>query len=188
MTKSRRDTSDETTEPVDREMRDIPRDREQTELDRRHDEALDEWRRNGAARREFATQFGMTEHLDWQAEMRNREQAAGQRERKGEGEGEFGIEYEMAHPDGGPVRYDYVDFRSHTVVDRKPIADGETYAKLSDKYAAQRGRHVEAYQARYGVAPEYYYALYPSTKDLDASNADRATTREPRDDDGAGDR
>jgi hypothetical protein len=137
-------------------------DPEQAELTRRESEALQDFRDNPRARSAFARQVGATEHGDWQHDIRRQEAAAGRREAR-----DYGIEYVVKHPDGGNVRYDYVDLKGHQIVDRKPIHKGETVGDVSNRYAEQRGRHVEAYEARFQARPEYSYSFYPSTKDMD---------------------
>lgn len=144
-------------------------DAEQAELDRRHAEALEEWRDNPRARTAFAVQVGQVEHADWQGELRRIEAAAGRTERRHDGTGEFGIEYPLDHPDGGKVRYDYVDFEAHQIVDRKPLRRGEGVNEVARRYADQSRRHVEAYHARFGANPDYHYSFYPSVADLDRS-------------------
>jgi hypothetical protein len=133
------------------------------ELERRQAEAAREWHRaKPRDKSEFALEVGQIEHKDWEAEIRRVENAKGRIEGK-----DYAIEYELEHPDGGKVRYDYVDFREHRIVDRKAEAIAETDGELVKKYEEQRRRHVEAYKARFGRTPTYYeYSSYPSTKDL----------------------
>lgn len=137
-------------------------DAQQEELDQRDAEALQTWRDNPEARKEFARRYGSTEHADWQGDIRRQETAAGAREGK-----DYGIEYVVDHPDGGKVRYDYVDLRAHQIVDRKPFHKGESIDDLSNRYRHQRERHLEAYRHRFKQEADYYYSLYPSSKDLD---------------------
>jgi hypothetical protein len=132
------------------------------ELERRQAEAMQEWRRNPAARREFGLEYGKVEHDDWEKEMRVRDEAAGFVDGK-----DFGIEHELEHPDGGKVRYDYVNLREHRIIDRKAAHEGQHVTDIAKKYERQRQRHIEAYKARYGVEPQYEYSVYPSTKDSD---------------------
>jgi len=129
------------------------------ELERRQSEAEREWRQDAGARREFGRDYGIQEHEDWAAEQRWAESAAGRVENK-----EYGIEMELRHPDGGKVRYDYVDLQNHRIVDRKPVAEGQTVHDLAREHAEQRTRHIEAYRAKYGVEPTYEYSPYPSSK------------------------
>lgn len=144
-------------------------DPEQAELDKRHAEGVRTWRDHPEARREVCKVMGAAEHKQWQAEVRRQESAAGRRERHGDGDGDgdYGIEYEVKHPDGGNVRYDYVDFKSHAIVDRKPAHRDDTVLDVARRYRTQRTRHVEAYRARYRAEPTYDYALYPSPSELD---------------------
>lgn len=137
-------------------------DHHQQELDRQESEALQTWRDNPEARAAFARQYGATEHGDWQGEIRRQETAAGAREGR-----DYGIEYVVSHPDGGNVRYDYVDLRSHQIVDRKPIHRGESIHDVAARYRHQRERHLEAYRHHFKQEADYYYSLYPSSKDID---------------------
>ena len=141
-------------------------DPEQAELDRRESEGMRDYRENPAARREFVMDVGRTEHSDWQGEIRRAETAAGRREWDGS-RGDYGIECSIEHPDGRRVRYDYVDLRSHQIVDRKPLRDGQSVNDVARHYAEQRRRHVEAYRARFHEDPSYHYSFYPSAADLD---------------------
>ena len=136
-------------------------DRENAELDRRQLEAERDWRRLPDARRGFAADQGRVAHQDWQAALRRQEG------RRGRVEGsDFGIEYEVAHPDGRKVRYDYVDLRAHRIVDLKPAVEGERVVKVAADNNQQRQRHIDAYKAKFGVEPEYHYAFHPSTRAL----------------------
>jgi hypothetical protein len=132
------------------------------ELERRQAEAAQEWHRaKPSDKAEFAREVGQAEHKDWEAEIRRVENAKGRIEGK-----DYGIEYELEHPDGKTVRYDYVDFKEHRIVDRKAEAIDETDLELVRQYKEQQQRHVEAYKARFGRTPTYEYSPYPSTKDL----------------------
>lgn len=131
------------------------------ELERRQREAEREWRRNGPARRETTADMGRTEHAGWGAELRTRESAAGRVEGQ-----HYGIEYELRHPSGDKVRYDYVDLEKHRIVDRKPAVEGESVARIAARYDRQRQQHVEAYQARFGVEPSYEYSFYPAPRGI----------------------
>jgi uncharacterized protein YukE len=79
---------------------------------------------------------------------------------------DFGIEYVLTHPDGGTVRYDYVDLQIHRIVDLKARANGEALAEVSGRYGEQRDRHITAYRATFGVTPTYHYSCYLSTRHL----------------------
>ena len=132
------------------------------ELERRQTEAAQEWyRAKPRDKTEFALEVGQVEHKDWESEIRRVENAKGRIEGK-----DYAIEYELEHPDGGKVRYDYVDFKEHRIVDRKAEAIDETDLELVKQYKEQQKRHVEAYKARFGRAPTYEYSPYRSTKDL----------------------
>lgn len=147
--------------------------RENAEIERRQLEAARDWRRLPAARREFAADEGRVAHQDWQATLRRREA------RRGRVEGaDYGIEYELAHPDGGKVRYDYVDLRAHRIVDLKPAVEGDTVAGVAAAHAHQRQRHLDAYKAKFGVEAEYHYAFHPSTRSLFGPEKSTATSRD----------
>lgn len=167
MTRRPMDRIQERDQTTDRTQDDLGRAldhrlREERELERRDADGLRELRRNPAARREFSRDVGQIEHLDWEAEARRADLARGLQENK-----DFAIEYTLEHPDGGCVRYDYVNFREHRILDRKPGHQGEKVIDLARRYQRQRERHIEAYRARFGVEPTYEYAIYPSTRDLD---------------------
>ncbi len=131
------------------------------ELERRQAEAARDWRHSPDARAEFAQTVGKQEHLDWQNEIRRSETAHGRIEGK-----DYAIEHTLTHPDGGSVRYDYVDFKNHRIVDRKAQAGDESDLDLVKAYKEQQRRHIEAYRARFGRTPTYEYSPYPSTKEL----------------------
>jgi hypothetical protein len=133
----------------------------EVELERRQSEAARDWRRRSDARAEFGQTVGKEEHKDWQAELRRSEGARGRVEGR-----DYAIEYTLAHPDGGNVRYDYVDFKNHLIVDRKAQAADETDFELIKTYKEQQERHIEAYKARFGRIPTYEYSPYPSTREL----------------------
>jgi len=78
----------------------------------------------------------------------------------------YGAEYEMKHPDGKKVQYDYVDFEKHLIVDYKSANKGQTEKEVGAAYTQQRQRHIDAYFAAFGVVPSYKYVTYPSSKDL----------------------
>jgi len=137
-------------------------DRHWREADRRTDEGLSEFKRNGAARREFSHVAGTAEHTRWEEEILQAEQKTG-RVRGAD----FEIEAVINHPDGGTVRLDYVDYRKDIIIDRKPIAHNETDEQLKTKYEQQRKRHIEAYEHSTGrKVLEYKYSLYPSPKEI----------------------
>lgn len=132
------------------------------ELERRQEEAEDDWQQaDGSERAAFAREVGHVEHQDWQSAIRESES------RRGRIDGQdYGIEYVLQHPDGGTVRLDYVDFREDRIVDRKAQASDESDLTLARHYREQRERHVAAYRARFGRTPTYEYAPYSSTRDL----------------------
>lgn len=179
--KSRRETSEQPSDDLvsgevdydeaERELYDehgleLYPDAQEGELRQRDAEAMRDFRDNPRARVEFAREVGATEHSDWQGEIRHQEAAAGRRESRGRDGGDYGIEYVVEHPDGGKVRYDYVDLKAHQIVDRKPLHKGETVNDVANRYRDQRGRHVEAYEGRFQARPDYHYSFYPSTKDI----------------------
>lgn len=132
------------------------------EADRQDNEGLLEFKRTGAARREFSPTAGREEHKRWEGEMLQAEQRAGRV--RGD---DFEIEKIINHPDGKTVRLDYVDYRKDIIIDRKPIAHNETEEQLKTKYEPQRKRHIEAYEHATGrKVLEYRYSLYPSPKDI----------------------
>jgi hypothetical protein len=143
----------------------------ETELQRRQAEAARDWRDRPDARTEFAQTVGRLEHADWQNEIRTSETARGRIEGK-----DYAIEHVLTHPDGGTVRYDYVDFKNHRIVDRKAQASHESDLDLVIAYKEQQRRHIEAYRARFGRTPTYEYSPYPSTKELFRSE-EQATQR-----------
>lgn len=153
--------------------RETSRRTEDAELERRQREAAADWDRSPRARRDFSREYGQVEHRDWQQEIRRDEQARGRVEGR-----DFGIEHVMDHPDGGKVRYDYVDFRQHRIVDRKPAREGERVTEIARTHEHERGRHLEAYRHQFGVTPEYEYSLYPSTEGLNDADGSAAAAEE----------
>lgn len=137
------------------------------ELEQRQAEALREWRNRPADRQEFSRDNGQTEHKDWQNEKRRNESARGRKEGV-----DFAIEYTLPHPDGSRVRYDYVDFRSHHIIDRKPARDGEKELDIARRYLDQQRRYIEAYRAKFGVEPTFEYSLYSSTQNMAGKKID----------------
>ena len=115
----------------------------------------------GNVRSKFATDFGKFAHQRYQTKLREFEKLGGREEGK-----DFGIEYGVKHPDGHYVYYDYVDFNYHVIIDYKSAEAGQTEHDLADKHSGQRERHIEAYQAKYGVTPTYRYETYSSMVNL----------------------
>ena len=156
--------NDETSRPKTNRgaerMHDRARDDEE-ELERRQSEALREWRKNGEARKEFGRDVGKIEHQDWRGEMRRLAESRGHKEGK-----DYAIEYTLRHPDGSTVRYDFVDFRNHHIIDRKPATEGEKELAISKRYLDQQRRYIEAYRAKFGAEPTFEYSLYSSTKNM----------------------
>lgn len=143
---------------------------ENKELERRQSEAEREWRSNPKARREFARDVGHEEHQRFADRKRSEERKRGRKEGR-----DFGVEHTEKHPDGGKVRYDYVDKRQHKIVDRKPAREGEKVSDLAKEHKKQRDRHREAYKAKHGKEPTYEYSVYPSTQDLYEDGKDKKT-------------
>ena len=132
------------------------------EADSRTNEGLSEFKKNGAARREFSHVAGTAEHTRWEGEIIQAEQRVGRVRGV-----DFDIEKVISHPDGKPVRLDYVDYRKDIIIDRKPIAHNETEEQLKTKYEQQKKRHIEAYEHVTGrKVLEYKYSLYPSPKEI----------------------
>lgn len=110
----------------------------------------------------MARQWGQLEHHQWQADMRAAAEQVGLVEGK-----DFDIEKSLPHPDGGPgVRYDYVDYVGHKIIDMKPMEYDGSMTELLAKYQSQRERHLQAYQAAYGVTPNYEYVPYAGVKEI----------------------
>lgn len=132
------------------------------EADRQDNEGLSEFKRNGAARREFSHVAGTAEHTRWERDIIQAEQKASRVQGV-----DFDTEAVIHHPDGKPVRLDYVDYRKDIIIDRKPLAHNETEEQLKTKYEQQRKRHIEAYEHATGrKVLEYRYSLYPSPKEI----------------------
>ena len=110
---------------------------------------------------DFGREFGQFAHERRGVEIRRQETLKGWVEGK-----DYAIEYTLHHPDGNDVHYDYVDFKNHRIIDYKAQPSKESNEKLAKTYEKQRTRHIEAYQARFGVTPTYEYLPYPSTKDM----------------------
>jgi hypothetical protein len=134
------------------------------ELERRIDEAEGDWKASaGTDRRDFARDFGLFGHVRKAKEIEEYEASRG-RIRGVHYEIEYG---KLKHPDDGrAVRYDYVDFDKHLIIDYKPISESETIEQVAKKYKEQRRRHIEAYAHHFGVVPDYEYVTYPSSKDM----------------------
>ena len=131
------------------------------EADRRVKEAEAIFKDTGPARREFCHMAGTAEHTRWEEETRQAELKSGRIAGR-----DFDIEAVIHHPDGNPVRLDYVDYRKDIIVDRKPIAHDETEQQLMARYEKQRIRHIEAYEHKTSrKVMEYQYSLYPSPRD-----------------------
>ncbi len=131
------------------------------EADRRTAEGAREFERNAAARRVFCHTAGTEEHKRWEKEIFQSESKVGRMRGK-----DFQLEAVIHHPDGKPVRLDYVDYRRDIIVDRKPFAQDETEEQLKARYEAQRKRHIEAYEHATGrKVLEYHYSLYTSPRD-----------------------
>lgn len=130
--------------------------------DHQDNEGLSEFKRNGAARREFCRVAGIVEHTHWEEETLQAERRAGRVRGV-----DFDTEAVIHHPDGKPVRLDYVDYRKDIIIDRKPIAHNESEEQLKTKYEQQRKRHIEAYEhATARKVLEYIYSPYPSPKEI----------------------
>lgn len=135
------------------------------EVDRRTEEGMRTFQKDGNARRDFSHQAGIEEHKRWESEKARAAEKSG----KKEGE-DFRIESVHRHPDGKPVRLDFEDSRRDVITDRKPIGKDESESHLMKKYEKQRRRHVEAYEHSTGrKVKEYQYSLYPSPKDIDGN-------------------
>ena len=131
------------------------------EADRRTAEGAREFERNAAARRVFCHTAGTEEHKRWEKEIFQSERKVGRVRGK-----DFQLEAVIHHPDGKPVRLDYVDYRRDIIIDRKPFAQNETEEQLKARYEAQRKRHIEAYEHATGrKVLEYHYSLYTSPRD-----------------------
>jgi len=132
------------------------------EADRRTAEGESAFRKDGTARREFSHVAGTEEHVKWTRDKRQGEIAAGWVERV-----DFDVEKVLAHPDGGQVRLDFVDYRRDVIVDHKPLRIGETDEQLAARYAKQRTRHIEAYEhATSRKVASYEYVTYSSPRDI----------------------
>lgn len=133
------------------------------EADRRTAEGAREFERNAGARRVFCHTAGTEEHKRWENEIFQSESKTGRARGKDK---DFELEAVIHHPDGKPVRLDYVDYRRDIIVDRKPFAQNETEEQLKTRYEAQRKRHIEAYEHATGrKVLEYHYSLYTSPRD-----------------------
>lgn len=114
------------------------------------------------ARREFCPQAGQNEHLRWTEQKRDEEHKKGRKEGT-----DYGLNVTMFRPDGSPVYLDYADFKTDTIVDRKPLAAGESESALAEKYAEQREQHIAAYEFTTGRKVfAYEYSVYPSSRDI----------------------
>jgi hypothetical protein len=144
------------------------------ELNERIDEAKNVWGDlPGIERRDFSKDFGLFAHVRRAQEIQEYETDRGRLRNV-----HYGLEYELLHPDGRKVRYDYVDLEAHRIIDYKPLGEAETDEHIAKKYKDQRQRHIDAYVARFGVVPDYLYVTYSSSTNLDqerASNPDSMT-------------
>jgi hypothetical protein len=132
------------------------------ESDRLTAEGKLEFERAPEARREFSHLAGTEEHKRWEEQILLKETAAGRLRGI-----DFDLEAILPHGDGGSVRLDYVDYRNDVIIDRKPLAEGETEDQLQHRYREQRTRHIEAYEQATGrKVAEYRYSVYPSPRDL----------------------
>ena len=142
---------------------------DESELSQRQTDAEMDWHdAEGRLRSRFGLDFGKFGHEQFERELLEREEA-GERIRNVD----FGIEYVLNHPDGGQVRYDYVDLRAHRIVDYKSARPGQTATDVASDYRGQRQRHIEAYVHNFGVVPSYTYEMYPSTTGLFAPENDQ---------------
>ncbi|NCU27687.1 hypothetical protein EOM86_13385, partial [Candidatus Nomurabacteria bacterium] len=96
------------------------------EADRRTKEGEREFKNSAKARREFCHTAGTEEHKLWEKEQAQTEQKVGHV--KGV---DYGTESVHHHPDGKPVRLDYVDYHKDIITDRKPISKNETEEQLA---------------------------------------------------------
>lgn len=141
----------------------------QKAMTRRENEALDQFQTQGKARTEFSQEWGQYDHERWMEERRQQETAKGRVQGR-----DFDVNVcTMRHPDGGKVQLDYVDYENDTIVDRKPMAEGETPQGVANKYEHQRERHIAAYEHSTGRQAEYKYDLSPSSSDLAKREADK---------------
>lgn len=116
------------------------------------------------------TLFGsIAAHPRWEEKIKNFDELRGRTCRdQNHPNGEFGIEYRLEYSEG-EVRYDYVDFEEHVIIDLKPIRAGQTVKDIekNSKYREEKRRHIKAYEENFGVTPRYEYDTYLSTKDVD---------------------
>jgi hypothetical protein len=144
--------------------------RVEAELERRQQEAQEEWSATaGDNRRSFGLQFGVFGHQQFEKRL------IAEQTLKGRELGtDYDVERSVKHPDGRQVRFDFVDLKSHQIVDYKTARPGESEADVQARHQEQRQRHIEAYAHAYGVVPKYDYVTYPSTTGLfdDAESPD----------------
>jgi hypothetical protein len=109
----------------------------------------------GGAARDVVHQIGTAEHKLWAERMKTAMRQAGK--------SNFGIEVPLTDAKGNGVRLDFVDYDTHTIVDRKPIKYGQLAKAVVAANTDQRAKHCSAYQQTTGQAPNaYVYSLYPS--------------------------
>jgi hypothetical protein len=141
---------------------------DEQEIANRQVDAKTDWQdAGGPARTRFGLDFGQFGHARFEEELLRREEASGRVRNV-----DFGIEYILNHPDGGQVRYDYVDLKTHQIIDYKSAKAGQTTTDVANDHRAQRQRHIQAYVAAFGFIPSYTYATYPSTSNLYLPDSD----------------
>ncbi|MBC2714997.1 MAG: hypothetical protein HF978_06770 [Desulfobacteraceae bacterium] len=123
----------------------------------------------GKYKTELGRDVGIFEHKDWENEMREKELAKGRIEVKNGMEpiqGDFACEFQIYHPGGNKYIFDYVDFKNHIILDRKPQDSKTSDDKLVEEWCEKMNKYAEAYAARFGHIPKVHLSPYPSTKDL----------------------
>jgi hypothetical protein len=110
---------------------------DEVQLKDQYREAHGVWRNiDGQDRKVFGIDFGQFAHERYQEDIIRQEELRGRSRNS-----DYGIEYELGYPDGGAVRYDYVDFQNHTIFDFKPVKPEQTEADIAKRYKEQRQHH-----------------------------------------------